>query len=323
MPMKNVKSVLTNQVDQDIIKHANDPISYGNLRLPAGVKGIAQLDEMYFGVHQDGANKGNIYFRATGTVIEPEIVTVDGSPMVIRGLQTSIILPWNYARGNKTVEDSKVAVLNTIRQLGGPNCLDHVQTGKQLEEVVQHLSQQTIYFRFSTTQSNPPIDPETGKPQINPRTGKPYEPRIWENWHGTKGLTNYQPVQKFEVVDQTQVLDQTQVVENAIDEVESSPVLDSELRSPEGESFHDNELVEDHYQEEILDTMEEMLNYQESEATNSIEVGKIVRYHQGRGAPLLCRVTTVNADGTLEVQSIRQPDKVYDKVPVNSVQIVT
>jgi hypothetical protein len=188
------KSVLGNKVDPDIKEHANDQTNYGgtNRKLPPGIEGVARLVECRFGVHERGTNKGKVYFYAVGDIISPKKFTYQGEVIPLTGMQTKLILPWNYARGSQgSVSKSKAIVMNELRKLAGREATANCQTGEDLEILAKTIEEEHPYFRFSTSLGTQQIDPNTGKPRINPNTGQPYEPIVWENWHGTKGLEDF------------------------------------------------------------------------------------------------------------------------------------
>jgi len=194
MPKQTTKSVMGSSVDPHIKAHANDETTFGIVRLPPGItNGIAKVQECYFAVHEKGKkNEGKIYFRAMAVVVSPASVAVNGSMIPVKNLQTSIVLPWDYPKGAEgSVEKSKATVMNELRKLAGDEATNACQTGQDLEALAAAVEEASPYIRFSTSESKPQIDPTTGKPKLNPNTGKPYDPQVWENWHGTKGLENY------------------------------------------------------------------------------------------------------------------------------------
>lgn len=173
--------------DKALQSHANDETTYGIVRLPGGISnGIAQLIGCKFGTYQSGNNKGEPFFQARGTVVSPaEVATKDGV-VPVRGLQTMIQIPicnTKNADGVETTQEEHIAdVLNEFRKLGCDT--SQIKSGPDLEALAAALQQlgeqnQGPYFRFSTSY---------GKV-----SDKYPEPRVWENWHGIKGLEEYSP----------------------------------------------------------------------------------------------------------------------------------
>lgn len=193
MARQERKSILGSQVDTDILNHANDETTYGIIKLPPGIiAGRAQVTECYFAVHEKGKHAGKVYFRASASVLEPESFVHNGTVISLKGAFTSIILPWDYAKGKDgTIEKSKARVMNELRKIAGDKTTSACRTGEEIEALAQAIEDAGPVIGFTTTESKPPIDPETGQVQINPETGKPFETMVWENWQGTRGLENY------------------------------------------------------------------------------------------------------------------------------------
>lgn len=191
MPAQRQQSALISKLgtklDAAIAKHAGDEINYGLQGLPAGISnGIAQLQECYFNTVEKGKdNAGALYWRAMGIVVDPE---TNDRGVPIKGLQTSIMVRfWQVkdSKGNKLTDESHIAkVMNELKKMI-PDCCDSVGSAADLEEVCKAVSEAQPYFRFSTEQGKETIDPVTKKVL--------YEARVWERWHGSKGLENYVP----------------------------------------------------------------------------------------------------------------------------------
>lgn len=201
MPAEKAKSVLAGKAgifNKAIKKHAKDDTTYGLIRLPGGINnGIAQLQAIEWGTAQNGNNKGQPFCRLAGVVHEPKtMATVDGVQQVA-GLQTSILIMLCDTKSSEgkvtTAEDNMARLLNEIRRIGGEDFTESAESVEDLEELCKDLVEQKPFFRFSTELSKTQIDPKTKKPKVNPATGKPYEPRVFENWHGSKGLEEYSP----------------------------------------------------------------------------------------------------------------------------------
>jgi hypothetical protein len=194
MPKQTQQSGLAakygNRLNQAIQAHADDETNEGVRRLPAGINnGIARLEECGFGKVEAGKqNAGEWYFRAMGVVVEPEFVDTPQGQIKVAGRQTSVIrmmCETKASDGSVTSQDDNIArVLNEMRLLGGDDYTAMATTAEDLEALAEALQEAHPYFRFSTSE---------GKATKDPLTGKMRTPRVWENWHGTKGLEDYTP----------------------------------------------------------------------------------------------------------------------------------
>lgn len=165
------------KLQQAVLAHKDDPIDYGFRRLPGGLQGVAQLTKCEFGEVEQGKDKaGQIYWRAEGVVVEcnkPEYV--GDSTSIIRTLdeyQTSGA-GRNPAR-TVSFEENVAWVQNQLKMLAGEGAVVD-----DLEQMCEQLVAAAPYFKFSTTSA--PVTPQ------NP------DPRVFENWHGSKGLESYVP----------------------------------------------------------------------------------------------------------------------------------
>lgn len=171
-------------LDKAVQAHAADETNYGPVRLPGGIRnGIAKLVDCKFDVFKTGPNTGQYFFRAAGVVVEPDdVTTASGSKVPVRGLQTSILIPCCATKNRSgkvtTQEDNVSEILNEMRKLGGDDYTKGAK-GSSLESLAAGLAAASPYFRFSTSQSAP--------------TPEFPDPRVWENWHGSKGLEDYEP----------------------------------------------------------------------------------------------------------------------------------
>jgi hypothetical protein len=193
------------RLNQAVQQHAADPTEYGRMALPGGITGgIAKIIECTFAVVAAGKqNAGEYYFRAAAVVVEPESIIVDGREVTVAGLQTSIIemvCDTKTKDGKVTTQEEHVAsILNTMRTIAGPE-FTKSKNGVDLEVMAEQIKKAAPYIRFSTS--------------IGKKTPEYPEPRVWENWYGSKGLENYQPPQKNAVQDdseQVQEASETQV----------------------------------------------------------------------------------------------------------------
>lgn len=190
MPVSKAKSSVFAKygkgIDQMVTKHANDPTEYGPDRLPPGINnGVAQLIECRFEVIPQGKqNAGEVQLVLAGMVIEPEYVSLpDGRREKVAGRQTRLWVPCCTTKtqdGKVTPQEENVeTAMNHFRMLGGEEFTAGARTGADLENLAALLTEQAPYFRFKTSQSK--------------ATEQYPDPRVWENWLGTKGLGEYVP----------------------------------------------------------------------------------------------------------------------------------
>lgn len=194
MAVTKTKSMLAGKLgaklDAAVKAHSQDTTTYGIINLPGGISnGIARLSKCVFKEvgpesswkKADGTSaRGEFFFRAEGTVVTPETVATPDGVVPVKGLVTSIQFPiFDVKQGDSIVtqEDNIAKVLNVMRQLGGQDFTKGA-TANDLESLAADLEKNEPYFRFSTSQG---------------KVTKEYPtPRVWENWHGGKGLENYQ-----------------------------------------------------------------------------------------------------------------------------------
>lgn len=218
-PVKSTSSLMAKygaSLDKAVQAHAGDTTNYGPVRLPGGIRnGIAKLVECKFDTFKTGENVGHYFFRAAGVVIEPGEVTTPDGKVPVRGLQTSIIIPCCATKtraGKVTTQEQNLAeILNEMRKLGGENYTRGAK-GSALEALAAGLVAAGPYFRFSTSQSAP--------------TPEFPDPRVWENWNGSKGLEDYEPPTD-------------DGVEEDAGEPETAEEVESETEAEEAESFNE------------------------------------------------------------------------------------
>lgn len=238
MPASKSKSGLVakygEKLKQAVKKHAADPVDYGNMRLPPGItNGVAKLVGAKFDVYQNGDNQGEYYFRATGVVVSPKEVALNGSAIPVAGLQTSIIMPCcqTKQRDGKAVplEENVGKILNEMRKMGLE--IGEDASAEELEEYAEALKEAGPYFHFATSQSAPTVQYP--------------DPRTWENWYGSKGLEDYVPDEGEAVEDETgEKSEESEETETGADggESEDPPTDDGEVEG--GEAPGDHELDE-------------------------------------------------------------------------------
>ncbi len=117
--------------------------------LPAGIEGgVAQLKAIYFDVYKDGPNKGKSFFRASATVIAPDVH--DG--IACQGRQTSIMEPacaTPDSKGKrKTAVDHARWIANEIKKLGYDT--SECQTMADFKELCETITEDKPYLNFRT-----------------------------------------------------------------------------------------------------------------------------------------------------------------------------
>jgi hypothetical protein len=183
--------------DAAVAASANEETTYGYIRLPGGiVKGIAQLQQCYFKEFEEGDNKGEYFFRATGVVLEPTgTIPTDSGPMSVAGLTTSIMIPVCDAKRygkDMTLEENVAEIQLHMRRLGGPEFTKDRESIDDLEELAAELEQMGPVFNFSTKTAvaNRDIPAAGGRPAL--KKGDRMD-IVNEHWHGNQGLEDYVP----------------------------------------------------------------------------------------------------------------------------------
>jgi hypothetical protein len=140
----------------------DDTKAPGGGSLPEGIEdGVAVLTSIKFGTYETGDNKGEMFFRAAGTIISP---THAPNGRKVEGLQTSIMEPLcdTPKKTRKTFDDHWAWVLNQLRLLG-------IDTKKipesQIEAACEALVQAQVQFGFRTWKGDP--TPEFPQPRVN------------------------------------------------------------------------------------------------------------------------------------------------------------
>lgn len=178
MPMQQGNSALAAKLGAKLTsavsKHGADETTMGTGGdLPDGIEGgIARLTDCRFGVYKDGDNKGEYFFIAAGTVVEP----VDFNGLRLKGLRTQVgpepICDTPKSSGKrKTLDDHVAWVLNEFRKLGAAT---KGLGGGDLEAVAEALKKAKPFFRFRTWK---------GKKQTTGQYAN-QEPRTQHEWRG-------------------------------------------------------------------------------------------------------------------------------------------
>ena len=200
MPMQ--KGAAPFSFDQALKQNANNEVEWSQdfTPLPADVSGVARLVELKLGKFKSGANKGKRFIHMAGVVVKPktavEVVkewdatlnggkggekTVINREVEIEGRRTSQNLcleETKDSKGNVTPASENVArFVNELLMLGGDTS-ELAETGEAgLPGFLEALKEAGPFFRFSTSAS----DVSKDRPKM----------RVWENWHGIKGLENF------------------------------------------------------------------------------------------------------------------------------------
>lgn len=175
-----------------VASHKDDDVDLGfGGELPPGIEGgIAQLTRCWFDQYKEGKNKGEYYFMAMGTVLEPKTFTNKETKEVINceGRQTKIgPIPLcdttSQAGKTTTLDDHMGRVLNEMRKLG----VDTKEIGlDDLESTAEQLQTEAPIFKFRTW--------------VGKATEQFPNPSVNHDW---KGTTSYDGTVSDEVVDST------------------------------------------------------------------------------------------------------------------------
>lgn len=186
MPAKTTESKFDKFGDtQRAVEAAkNAPLKYGFIELPPGLSGIARLAACAVKETDEGVP----YWTAEGTI--EQCYDKSGPAPQFRGLPVYLSI---FADKEK-FEKQLARITDEIRKLGGERIFDDNPgiTPDAASELLMKV-RPPIRFRFSTSMGTEQIDPRTGQPKINPRTNKPFEPKVFVNFNGTRGLEDAPP----------------------------------------------------------------------------------------------------------------------------------
>ncbi len=154
--------------------------------------GIARLIKCKFDTYKSGRMEGEWYWSGQAVALEPS-ESPSGDP--VAGLYTYLRVPLcdTERRDGTTVSvDEHIGtLLNEFRKLG----LDTSEySDEELEQMSEDLQDSQPIFRFSTSQA------EATKEFPNPR--------VWENWHGVRGIPK-----DYSLPDEDEVEDETDEIE--------------------------------------------------------------------------------------------------------------
>ena len=250
MAKKSAKSGLASKLgakgSKAVKAHRNDDVNYGNISIPGGIRsGVAKLVECKFGQYKSGVNEGEYYFLAAG-IVQANYLNKDD--IDTKGLRTQIMIPCCDTKtqaGKETSVDQHVAnILNEMKKLGADT--EDVEM-EDLEELAADLKESEPFFKFSTSQSEP--------------TKAFPDPRVWENWYGSKGVEDWEPEE-----DDDEVEDDTEDEEDDEEEEEKpaskkrgkkSKVVEEESEEEEDEDTEEGEDDEEDDEEDDDDEEEE------------------------------------------------------------------
>lgn len=226
MAMQKKTSVLAKiagEVAKVTAKNAELPPDYGRQGLPGGISnGIAQLVKCGFATYQNGDNVGQPYLRAEGRVVSPKSVQTPEGERNVEGEMTSIMIPLctTTSKSNppKTTSLQKniAKVQNFFKTMG-------IEGGATIgvdgfEAAAEALVEAAPFFKFTTSQSAAtPAYPN---------------PRVWENWFGTKGLEDYSLEVEEQVEDETGSTE-AEAVEEAAEEAAEEEATEAEAEASE------------------------------------------------------------------------------------------
>lgn len=188
------KNTLGSKLNNSLKKHAKDETDYGTeyVDLPPGIKGgIATFTEGKIGTYKSGTYEGEQFCYLAGVIVSPKEITYapktfsEGKVVVlpletvkVEGQRTSIMIPMcdtKNAKGEVTDADAHIErMMNEVRKIGGEKCTANIVSDEGLVALFQTLAEVGPIFKFGTTSS----EPNEAYPT----------PRVWENWHGAKGL---------------------------------------------------------------------------------------------------------------------------------------
>lgn len=204
MPVQTSKSSLFKKLGTKFVKavkeHAQDDPKYGRIDLPPGImNGVAKLTKLYFDTYKTGSNKGGDYLRGEGVVAFPKVVMTENGEMNVEGQTTSVMFACCDKKDSKgkvvkDLDENIAAMLNLLKIMGIDK--DELEAAGEeeggLEAIVEALQEARPYFKFTTS---PKYDQNDTKKETV--TG------VWENWHGVKGLEDYDPETSDDVEDET------------------------------------------------------------------------------------------------------------------------
>lgn len=190
------------RLDAAVKQHAMaDPKTQGFPKVPAPIRdGTAELTSIGFYQYEndteakkaDGSSAaGEYFFRAVGTIRDPEFIVKDGRQVKCEGIQTSQMIPVmdvkNKAGKVTTLEENIERIEGHLKLLGASK-EELAQGAAALEGIAEAMNMAgkddnpPIYFKFETSE---------GK-----ATPEYPEPRVWENWYGVRERQGWEPPSK-------------------------------------------------------------------------------------------------------------------------------
>jgi len=189
------------------------PPNTGNARLPAGIKGIAQLRSVKIGEFEQGDHKGELFFMATGVLVEPVI----HEGQTVRGMPTRIgpeplcdtpkssgkyktkqdhvnrMVGWLYGLGVKTgsiINEEQLMAACLALENAKPKPHFRIETRKSSKQEIKKMADGKFYLcymnedgsvREKVAGKGPYQNEQMGK-QLNPFAGR--DPMVFEEWQG-------------------------------------------------------------------------------------------------------------------------------------------
>lgn len=236
MPAQTGKAGGGFNFDKSLKAHAGDETVQrrGYIDLPGGItNGVARLAEAKISKYEKGDNKGKEFFYAAGIVVKPKtapnivktwepgpngkggkVKVVSSEQVDVEGQRTSIMIQLcdrkNRDGSVKSADDFVAEMLNELRLLGADT--GSIESKADLLSILEELKEAKPYFKFSTSSSDP--------------TEQYPNPRVWENWHGVKGLEEFSEDEESDVDDQGSDEDEGEDEPEAEEEAEAEESSD-------------------------------------------------------------------------------------------------
>ncbi len=211
---KTAKSKVKGMLNSALKKHEMQETDYGRqfIDLPPGINnGIAKLIDAKIGEYKPGTTSaGQPFLYLAGAVVEPKqasfvpkvfqdgkIQNLPAQTLDIEGQRTTCgknktlpLCETTNADGTVvTVGENVDTAFMELQKLGlDPSTIpDSDDPEKELSDLLALAVEEELIFKFSTSAS----DPNENYPNT----------RVWENWHGNRGLDDYEESEEDGVVD--------------------------------------------------------------------------------------------------------------------------
>jgi len=265
----------------------------GRMDLPPDLKGIAQFTAAKIDEYKSGDNKGELYMRLEGVIVQAN--KVDGMDYV--GQYTSLMMKLHEVElsngESRDVEEQVNRALGRLRAIG----YDTSEAEEDIEAFLEECVEEGHYFTFTTSAQYDRKD----KTKV---TG------VWENWH--------KHVEDFVPEDDEDVDDDTEEEEDDEEEEEYEEELDDEEDEDE-----DDEVEEEEDETEEEDEEEDEADDEEEDEEEEIEEpskGENWYYKPPKKRKaILVTVKTVNKKSQICTVEDEEGTK-YQKVPWDKLQ---